>query len=135
MKRCAPFLVLLLLTAFACLALLAVHQGAFTPAPEVSFSKDAGTFSAFEGSFRQETGVSDAVSEEKRVNINRATAEELERLPKIGPVLAQRIVAYREECGVFFSVEELTEVSGIGEKTLDSLRDYVTVGEDGEAEG
>jgi competence protein ComEA len=53
--------------------------------------------------------------------------EELDMLPGIGPVLAQRILDYRAEIGGFLSVEELLEVKGIGEKTLDKILEYITV--------
>ena len=62
------------------------------------------------------------------LDLNRAAAEELAGLPGIGEVLAERIVAYREEHGPFTSVEELLNVSGIGEKKLEALRPEVTVG-------
>ncbi len=61
------------------------------------------------------------------LDINRATAEELERLPGIGPVLAARIVEYRRQHGQFQSVEELLEVRGIGPKRLEQIRPYVVV--------
>jgi competence protein ComEA len=61
------------------------------------------------------------------VNLNSATAEELETLPGIGEVLAATIVQYREEHGPFTSVDQLVDVSGIGEVTLEELRDLVTV--------
>lgn len=61
------------------------------------------------------------------VNVNTATPEELETLPGIGPVLAGSIVQYREENGPFTSVDQLIEVSGIGEVTLEEIRDFVTV--------
>ncbi|MBQ7485676.1 MAG: helix-hairpin-helix domain-containing protein [Oscillospiraceae bacterium] len=61
------------------------------------------------------------------LDLNAADAAELEALPGIGPALAQRIVAYREEHGSFASVDELTNVSGIGAQTLERLRAYVTV--------
>lgn len=64
-----------------------------------------------------------------RVNLNRATAEELDsKLPGIGPAKARAIVADREENGPFKSVDELVRVNGIGEKTLENIRDLVTVG-------
>jgi competence protein ComEA len=63
----------------------------------------------------------------EKININLATAEELESLPGIGEVLAQRIIDYREEHGPFASVDDLVDVSGIGEATLEELRDLVTV--------
>lgn len=62
-----------------------------------------------------------------RLNVNRATAAELERLPGIGPALAARIVAHREAHGPFRTVDELVRVPGIGPKTLAALRDLVTV--------
>jgi competence protein ComEA len=61
------------------------------------------------------------------VNLNRATAVELEELPGVGPVLAERIVAFREANGGFRSVSELQQVSGIGEKTYAELEPLVTV--------
>jgi competence protein ComEA len=61
------------------------------------------------------------------VNVNTATAEELETLPGIGEVLAATIVQYREEHGPFTSVDQLVDVSGIGEVTLEEIRDLVTV--------
>lgn len=62
------------------------------------------------------------------VDVNRATAAELETLPGIGPVLAERIVAHRTEHGPFASVEALTAVSGIGPRVLDGLREHVVAG-------
>lgn len=62
------------------------------------------------------------------VNINTASAQELQELSGIGPALSQRIVEYRSANGPFSSVEELTEVSGIGEAILERLRGQVSVG-------
>ncbi len=59
------------------------------------------------------------------VAINRATAEELEMLPGIGPALAARIVAYREANGPFADLAALGEVAGIGERTLEALAPLV----------
>ena len=61
------------------------------------------------------------------VNINTATAEQLQNLPNIGEVRAKAIIDYREEHGGFKAIEELQEVSGIGEKTFEKLKAYVTV--------
>ncbi|MBD3689109.1 ComEA family DNA-binding protein [Nanchangia anserum] len=61
------------------------------------------------------------------VNLNTADLAALETLPGIGPALAQRIIDHREENGRFTSVDDLTQVSGIGTKTLDRLRDKVCV--------
>jgi competence protein ComEA len=61
------------------------------------------------------------------VNVNTAAAEELETLPGIGEVLAAAIISYREEHGPFTSVDQLVDVSGIGDATLEEIRDLVTV--------
>ena len=61
------------------------------------------------------------------LDLNRATAEQLEALPGIGPALAERIVAYRRQHGPFRRLEDLTRVSGVGPKTVEALRAYVTV--------
>jgi competence protein ComEA len=61
------------------------------------------------------------------VNLNTASADQLEALPGIGPALAGRIVAWREQNGRFTSVDELQEVSGIGPATFAELADLVTV--------
>lgn len=59
------------------------------------------------------------------LSINAATASDLESLPGVGPVLAERIVAFREENGGFDVVEDLLEVPGIGEAKLAAMRDLV----------
>jgi comEA protein len=61
------------------------------------------------------------------VNINTASAKELDALPGIGEVLAQRIIDYRNANGPFQSVDDLIKVKGIGEKTLEKIKPYATV--------
>lgn len=61
------------------------------------------------------------------VNINTATAEQLQSLPRIGPAMAQRIITWREAHGGFRSVDELDAVPGIGPTLLETLRPLVTV--------
>ncbi len=62
------------------------------------------------------------------INVNTASAPELEALPGIGEVLAARIVAFREANGPYSAVDDLTRVEGISETTVEELRDLVTVG-------
>jgi competence ComEA-like helix-hairpin-helix protein len=61
------------------------------------------------------------------VNVNKASAEQLQLLPRIGPVVAQRIIAFRDENGALKSTEELMLVRGIGERTFEGLEAYVTL--------
>lgn len=107
-------LAMLALTAALILALL------LYPAPEPGVYAESG--SAVVGL--------EAAAADGRLNVNTATAAELELLPGIGPVKAQAIVDYRAEHGAFDSAQELLNVSGIGEATLAGLIDYITV-EDG----
>lgn len=62
------------------------------------------------------------------VNINTADVAALDTLPGIGPVIARRIIAYRESHGPFMRPEQLTAVEGIGSKTMEKLLDYISVG-------
>jgi competence protein ComEA len=63
------------------------------------------------------------------IDLNRATAEQLESLPGIGPALADRIVAHRLEAGPFRTVDELAEIQGISARMVDELRPLVKVEE------
>ena len=63
-----------------------------------------------------------------KINVNTATLEQLQLLPGIGEALAQRIINYRNEKGLFSTAQDLMNVSGIGEKKFGSIKDYVTVG-------
>lgn len=63
----------------------------------------------------------------EKINLNTATAEQLQTLPGIGPALAQRIIAYRAKIGKFTKVEEILNVQGIGEKTFQRFKDRLVV--------
>ena len=64
----------------------------------------------------------------ERIDVNTADIYDLQRLPGIGEKRAQDIIAWREERGPFQSLDELTNISGIGPATLDGIRDYATAG-------
>lgn len=62
-----------------------------------------------------------------KVNINRASVEELKTLDGIGDALAQRIISYRDENGNFSTVEEIKNVSGIGEKKFEGIKEHISI--------
>lgn len=68
-----------------------------------------------------------APSDGVRININTATSQELQTIRGIGPTMAKRIIEYRQTSGGFSTVDDLTNVKGIGEKTLEKLRGSITV--------
>lgn len=61
------------------------------------------------------------------VNINTADSDQLQMLPRVGPSLAQRIVDFRETNGLFEKTDELVSVRGIGEKSLEAMKPYLSV--------
>jgi len=89
------------------------------PAPQPGAAVNPGTGTA--------PGKPAAGSASGMVNINTASASDLEKLPGIGPALAQRIVEYRDSHGPFASVDALTDVPGIGKAKLEALREQATV--------
>ena len=62
-----------------------------------------------------------------KVNLNTASAAELETLPRIGPAMSQRIIDYREANGRFSSIDDVRNVTGIGDKTFDGLKELITI--------
>ncbi|MCB0036291.1 MAG: helix-hairpin-helix domain-containing protein, partial [Anaerolineales bacterium] len=63
------------------------------------------------------------------ININRASQAELETLPGIGPSTAQKIIAFREDNGLFTTIEGIMEVAGIGPAKFEGVKDFITVEE------
>ena len=72
------------------------------------------------------SAVSDVIPESEKININTASKEELMTLKGIGSVTADNIIYYREHNNGFLDTDELIEVDGIGKKTLEKLRPYIT---------
>lgn len=100
-----------------------LHDGVqvHVPTEDEARPPDAGTSAAPSSS-------NSGTSESGRININTAGASELEELPGIGPALAERIISHRDANGPFASVDALTGVKGIGEKTMGDLRPHITIG-------
>jgi competence protein ComEA len=71
--------------------------------------------------------VSTVSQDEDKVNINNADSTELETIPGIGPSKSKAIIAYRDENGRFDVINDLTNVPGIGEKTLEQIKEYISV--------
>jgi competence protein ComEA len=63
----------------------------------------------------------------EKININTASAAKLESLPGIGPSLAKKIIEFREAHGPFVTIEDLLNVSGIGQAKLEGIRDLITI--------
>jgi competence protein ComEA len=85
----------------------------------------AGAASASGGSAGGIAGAQGAPGSGARISLTSATQAELEQLDGIGPALAQRIIEYREQHGGFKSIDQLQEVSGIGEKRFEALKDAI----------
>lgn len=76
----------------------------------------------------------DDIEDEKSVkslDINTANKTELLTLPKVGPVTAERIIRFRTDYGPFKSVDDLLKIKGIGSKTLDKIKPFITIGKNG----
>jgi len=71
----------------------------------------------------------DQKGSEKKININTASLAELQKLPRIGEKVAQRIIDFRKKNGKFKKIEEIMKVKGIGEKMFKRMKDLITVGE------
>lgn len=96
-------------------------------APQENYSESISEEAA---AVSQATPAEDATAvqvEDKRVNLNTATLEELDALPGVGPSTAKNIIAYRETHGGFAAPEEIMNVKRIGEKTFDKLKAHITV--------
>ena len=123
LKRVAAF-VIPALALFAC----GVMLGIFIMQTHIPGTVSVQRAAPEEAAEPVQAAVEDSADEENdRLDLNTATAEELQTLPGIGEVIAQRIIDYRDLCGRFLDPEQLLEVDGIGEAKYEKIRDLVTV--------
>ena len=128
----------------------------WTLPPSFDRSRDFATLSSEESTVDRASGGGDAIgtgslpaasmsdqqsaavpkrSHKGLLDLNRATEEDFDALPGIGPRLAERILEYRKSAGAFHSLDELRAVKGIGKKTFERIRPLITVSSDGEHSG
>ena len=81
-----------------------------------------------DSAFVQYDGATDPQRKSGKLDINTASLIQIDDLPGIGPVLAQRIIDYRTKHGSFSSIDDLLLVEGIGEVRLNKIKDYITTG-------
>ena len=126
---------LIVIAAFLC-ALIIGYNAFYVPeamnvtvaADRTSSGEEAYTPQAVSGLSPKEREMqSKTESRVGKVNINTATAQQLCELDGIGSVMSKRIIDYRQQKGKFKSIEEIKNVSGIGEKTFAKLKDHITV--------
>jgi len=77
--------------------------------------------------FAADQAVPQAVAEVAKININSASATELQSLPGIGKVTAERIIAYRTEKGAFTAIGDIVKVKGVGSKSYEKIKDLITI--------
>lgn len=103
-----------------------LEDGALIKIPTRTVSQALPTQPATAGS-KSNPGAATATPADRLIHINTATLEELDTLPGIGPVIAQRIIDYRTTYGPFASIESIQAVSGIGPAKFESIKDLITI--------
>ncbi|GAV25459.1 hypothetical protein ciss_13920 [Carboxydothermus islandicus] len=93
----------------------------------IPFKNENTTPASISNGFSQQNAQKGAGSQGAKLNINTASAEELDKLPGVGPATAAKIIEYREQNGPFVTIEDLKKVKGIGDKKFETLKDYITV--------
>ena len=117
--------ILTLLTVFISSFLLGFFLGRQTGTVQMQIGAEVSQHPVVFSSPRAQTEKSDNPFP---INVNASAAHELTALPGIGDVLAERIIAYREQYGDFISLEELMDVPGISQKRFDAIKDLITIG-------
>lgn len=84
-----------------------------------AIGEDTGTAEGTSGAYTDAGG---------RININKADAKQLQEIPGVGPATADKIIQYRESHGKFSAVDDIKNVSGIGDKTFERMKEYITAG-------
>ena len=93
-----------------------IENEAYTPPKEESDKEE-----------KDETPEKEGTTLKEKININTSDIDTLTTLPNIGKSKAQSIISYREKNGNFKSIEEIVNVSGIGESTFEKIKDYITI--------
>ena len=124
-RRAALFLAGLALAGAAVRLVLSPSPSRAPGDVRLTFSDSAST-SALQEAARRSAELARPLSPGEKIDVDRADVIALTRLPRVGPALAQRIVAWREQHGAFGNMGRLDSVAGIGPKLLDALRPYVT---------
>jgi hypothetical protein len=124
-RRAALFLAGLALAGAAVRLVLSPSPSRAPGDVRLTFSDSAST-SALQEAARRSAELARPLSPGEKIDVDRDDVIALTRLPRVGPALAQRIVAWREQHGAFRNMGRLDSVAGIGPKLLDALRPYVT---------
>jgi competence protein ComEA len=123
-KRAALLLALLALAGAAVRLLLAPNSPSPSPG-DVQLRASPVPIAELQETARRAAELSRPLAPGEKIDLDQADVHAITRLPRIGPALAQRIVAWRSERGLFGSLERLDSVPGVGPKLLESIRPYV----------
>ena len=122
-KRLLIFLFVGCLVLLAAVSVACIIYSPKTIVPPLS-SEESESEVYFEAQYSESSSESDSVFP---IEINKATAEELQLIPNIGPATAKLIIDYREEYGSIVSFSELLSIDGIGEKTVETIKEYCVI--------
>lgn len=104
-----------------------VEDSVFTALSADTIAVESPVLKTPESSPKAKTGIKKTHPLKLKINVNTASAKELEKLPRIGPATARNIILYRQENGHFKTIEELQKVKRIGPKTLLKIKPYIVL--------